>query len=175
MRLRNFEIGVKKIQPDAKLPTRAYKTDSGADLYFHHIEGEGFGEEIKPFESKLLNTGIAIEIPEPNFFDVLSEDNDKLIYDRELEIIWELQIRSKSGLANKQKLFVLNSPGTIDNSYTGEIKVILYNAGTEKQVIFHGQKIAQVVLCPIFNASFKEINYIDKTDRSDKGFGSTGV
>lgn len=162
-------INVKKLDKNAKLPFRKYSKDSGADLYFNHPEGDGFSETIEPFESKLLNTGICLQLPKPSYADLTIS---QLIVKK--EIVWELQIRSKSGLASKENLFVLNSPGTVDNNYTGEIKVILYNAGNKTQHIFHHDKIAQAVLCPIVIPNFKEVDELENTDRSEKGFGSTG-
>jgi dUTP pyrophosphatase len=90
----------------------------------------------------------------------------------------EIQIRSKSGLALKQGLMVLNSPGTVDQNYTGEIQVILFNTTKDRIKIQKGQKVAQAVLCPV--VAGKWVNLIEKVeltpkDREDKGFGSTGL
>jgi dUTP pyrophosphatase len=91
---------------------------------------------------------------------------------------YEIQVRSKSGLALKQGLMVLNSPGTVDQGYTGEIQVIMFNTTKEKIKIEKGQKIAQAVLAPV--VSGKWVNLVEKSeikskDREDKGFGSTGI
>jgi len=145
-----IDVKFKKSNVDAKTPEYAYPTDSGFDLYST--------EEclILPFDRKLVPTGIHIDIPEN----------------------YEVQIRSKSGLALKQGLMVLNSPGTIDQGYTGEIQVILFNTSKDKIKIEKGQKVAQAVLCPV--VAGKWINLVededlDSKDRSDNGFGSTGI
>lgn len=135
---------------DAVEPKYAYITDSGFDL--HSIEEiiiESFGRALVP-------TGLHLDIPEN----------------------YEIQIRSKSGLALKQGLMVLNSPGTVDQGYTGEIKVILFNTTKNTITIEKGQKIAQAVLCPVVCGKwleFQKVGNIEDKDRSDKGFGSTGL
>ena len=91
---------------------------------------------------------------------------------------YEIQVRSKSGLALNQGLFVLNSPGTVDSGYLGEIQVILFNTTTEKVKIEKGQKIAQAVLCPVVNGKWvnlRQISNLGSKDRNDNGFGSTGL
>lgn len=144
----NFAYSVSS--EDSVEPKYAYETDSGFDL--HSIKEV----EINPFDRFLIPTGLHLDIPEN----------------------YEVQIRSKSGLALKQGLMVLNSPGTIDQGYTGEIKVILFNTTNQKVKINKGQKIAQAVLSPVVSGKwvnlFKTENIEDK-DRSDKGFGSTGI
>ncbi len=87
---------------------------------------------------------------------------------------FELQIRPRSGLAAKQSLTVLNSPGTIDSDYRGEIKVILHNAGTVSQFVEVGDRICQAVLSRVPQAVFSVVDELDETDRGDGGFGSTG-
>jgi len=145
-----MDIKYSRSHPDAVKPEYAYPTDSGFDLY--SIE-ELY---IEPFDRTLVSTGIHIDIPEN----------------------YEIQIRSKSGLALKQGLMVLNSPGTVDQGYTGEIKVILFNTTKGTIKIEKGQKIAQAVLCPVVCGKWlkmKEVSNITDKDRSDKGFGSTGI
>ena len=88
---------------------------------------------------------------------------------------FEIQIRSRSGLAAKSQISVLNSPGTIDADYRGELKVILINLGNKTFVVERGTRIAQMVLCPIVKAEFKEVDNLDDTIRGDSGFGSTGL
>jgi dUTP pyrophosphatase len=91
---------------------------------------------------------------------------------------YEIQVRSKSGLALNQGLFVLNSPGTVDSGYLGEIQVILFNTTTEKVKIEKGQKIAQAVLCPVVSGKWvnlTQISNLGSKDRNDNGFGSTGL
>ena len=140
-------LQVKKLHEDAKLPQYANQWgDSGADVFA--IDNY----ELQPGERKLIKTGIAI---------VLQDG-------------FECQVRSKSGLALKRGLFVLNSPGTVDNGYRGEIGVILCNLSKEVQVIEKGDKVAQIVVVPVGQAAIVEVKEIDSTSRGEGGFGSTG-
>jgi len=128
----------------------AYPSDSGFDLYA--------SEEVHllPFGRALVPTGIKINIPEN----------------------YEIQVRSKSGLAINRGLMVLNSPGTVDQGYTGEIKVIIFNASDLAQTIERGTKIAQAVLSMCVAGKYVElvkVNEINSKDRNENGFGSTGV
>lgn len=135
---------------DSVDPVYAYPTDSGFDL--HSTEEI----EIDPFGRALIPTGLIIDIPEH----------------------YEIQVRSKSGLALKQGLMVLNSPGTVDQGYTGEIKVILFNTNNHKITVNKGQKIAQAVFAPVVCGKWIQWNKIVKIedkDRSSNGFGSTGI
>ena len=133
-----------------KVITPKYKTDgsSGVDL-------SAFLEKkvvIKPNSSELIPTGLQVAIPE------------------ELEI----QIRPRSGLAAKESIGVLNSPGTIDSDYRGELKIILFNHGKEDFIINNGDRIAQMVLVPIVKMEFEEVDSLPNTVRGLGGFGSTG-
>lgn len=144
------KMNIKLIHKDSILPKFAYDTDSGVDLYSvdEHI--------IPPMGRSLIPTGIVIDVPENH----------------------EIQIRSKSGLALNQGLFVLNSPGTVDQGYTGEIKVILFNTNNEEFKITKGMKVAQAVLCPVVCGKWIDIikvSEVEVKDRNDKGFGSTGL
>jgi dUTP pyrophosphatase len=139
-----------KSHKDSKDPSYAYKTDSGFDLYT--VEEVNF----KPFERKLVPTGLSFDIPEG----------------------YEIQVRTKSGLAINQGLMVLNSPGTVDQGYTGEVKVILMNMNNYNVTVDKGQKIAQAVLCPVVSGKWVklvEVKKLEDKDRSDNGFGSTGI
>lgn len=139
-----------RIDGEAISPTYAYPSDSGMDLFSTHEE------EIQPLERKLIGTGLKFNIPQN----------------------YEIQIRSKSGLALKQGLMVLNSPGTVDQGYLGEIKVILFNTSNQVVKIQKGQKIAQAVLTPVVSGKWvtlKEVTSLEEKDRSDNGFGSTGI
>jgi dUTP pyrophosphatase len=143
-------LGVELIHPDAKFPTYAYKSDSGFDL--HSV----VDCIIPPSGRALIPTGIKLSIPDD----------------------CEVQVRPKSGLAINHGLTVLNTPGTVDSGYNGEIKVIVLNAGGEAIIINKGMKIAQAVLCPVFTGKYVRLNQLDKiddTDRGDNGFGSTGI
>ena len=133
-----------------KVITPKYKTDgsSGVDL-------SAFLEKkvvIKPNSSELIPTGLQVAIPE------------------ELEI----QIRPRSGLAAKERIGVLNSPGTIDSDYRGELKIILFNHGNKDFIINNGDRIAQMVLVPILKMEFEEVDSLPDTVRGQGGFGSTG-
>ena len=143
-----MQLQIKRLSLTAIIPQYAHPTDSGLDL---HYSGN---QVILPADSKrILETGISIQLPPGT----------------------EAQIRSRSGLAAKQGLVVLNSPGTIDEGYTGEIKVILYNTGSEHVTINPGDKIAQMVICPVLRPWILEVDELEVTARGDKGFGSTGV
>ena len=138
----------KRLNPKAQIPK--YKTDgsSGMDLM-------AFTERpinIRPQESALIPTGITIAIPEDT----------------------EIQIRQRSGLAAKSNISVLNTPGTIDSDYRGEIKIILFNHGKEELIINNNDRVAQMILMPIIKAELKEVEDLPKTLRGSGGFGSTG-
>jgi len=137
-------------ESENKNPEYAYESDSGFDLR----STEDIW--IQANDRKLISTGLRFDIPEG----------------------YELQVRSKSGLALKQGLMVLNSPGTVDNGYQGEVKVIMFNTTNERIKIEKGQKIAQAVLCPVMCGmwvNLVKVEEIGEKDRNDKGFGSTGL
>ena len=143
-----IEVQVKKLSSEVKIPK--YKTDgsSGVDL-------EAFIKKpliIQPRSSQIIPTGISISIP----------DN------------CEVQIRPRSGLAAKSSITVLNTPGTIDSDYRGEIKIILFNHSNEKFVVNNGDRIAQMVLMPVLKFRFNEVDELTDTIRGSGGFGSTG-
>ena len=142
------KILIKKLNSKVKLPS--YKTDgsSGMDLM-------AFIDKpitILPQKSELIPTGLSIAIP-----------NDT-----------EVQVRPRSGLAVKNNISVLNTPGTIDSDYRGEIKVILYNHGNKEFIVNNEDRIAQMVLVPIIKANFEEVENLPETIRGEGGFGSTG-
>ena len=139
----------KRLNQKAKLPSYKTAGSSGMDLMACIDEPI----TIKPNESKLIPTGIAIAIPEDT----------------------EVQIRPRSGLALKKSVTVLNTPGTIDSDYRGEIKVLLINLGAEPVTIDHGMRIAQMIFSPVLKATFQLTNKLDNTSRGDGGFGSTGL
>ena len=142
------KVLIKKLDSKVQLPK--YKTDgsSGMDL-MAFLESP---VNLKPQESELIPTGISIAIPEDT----------------------EVQIRPRSGLAAKSNISVLNTPGTIDSDYRGEIKIILFNHGKENFVINNNDRIAQMILMPILKAEFEEVENLPKTLRGSGGFGSTG-
>tara|TARA_Y100000996_G_scaffold327546_1_gene263612 strand:- start:16 stop:453 length:438 start_codon:yes stop_codon:yes gene_type:complete len=142
------KVLIKKLNSKVQLPK--YKTDgsSGMDL-MAFIEDS---IKIKPQKSALIPTGISIAIPEDT----------------------EVQIRPRSGLAAKYSISVLNTPGTIDSDYRGEIKIILFNHGKDEFIINNNDRIAQMILMPIIKAEFEEVEDLPKTLRGSGGFGSTG-
>ena len=143
-------LGYHKLNPDAVTPKYNYPSDSGFDL--HSVEDL----EIPPFGRILVPTGLSFDIKDG----------------------YEIQVRSKSGLAIKQGLMVLNSPGTVDNGYNGEIQVIVFNTNNHIVMIPKGMKVAQAVLCPVVNGKWVELvenSDVTEKDRGDNGFGSTGI
>lgn len=142
-----MKLKIKKLNQDAIIPNYAHITDSGMDLY--SIEDK----IIRPNETALIKTGLKIELP-PNT---------------------EAQIRPKSGIALKNSVTVLNTPGTIDEGYTGEIQVILINHGERLYKVNKGEKIAQLVVMPVIRVQVEEIEELQETSRGVGGFGSTGL
>jgi len=140
----------KKIHENAVSPKYNYETDSGFDLY-------SVDEHVVPaFGRVLVPTGLCFDIKDG----------------------YEIQVRSKSGLAINQGLMCLNSPGTVDNGYTGEVKVIIFNTNNYPVTITKGMKVAQAVFCPVVNGKWiepTEKKEIKSKDRNDKGFGSTNL
>ena len=143
------EVLIKRLSKNIELPKYETNGSSGMDLSAN-IEKQ---IKIEPGKTSMIPTGISVSIPK-NF---------------------EIQIRSRSGLAAKSQISVLNSPGTIDADYRGELKVILINLGNKTFVVEKGARIAQMVLCPIVKAKLKEVDSLDDTDRGAGGFGSTGL
>ena len=142
------EILIKKLHSDVKIPKYETEGSSGLDLEAY-IEKD---LRLLPGERKLVPTGVSVAMPN-NF---------------------EIQIRPRSGLAYKNGISVVNTPGTIDSDYRGEIKVLLINLGTEAVTIKKFQRIAQMVICPIIKANLKEVQELPETIRGAGGFGSTG-
>ena len=143
------EILIKRLSKNVILPKYETEGSSGLDLAAN-IDDQ---IEILPGKSKVIPTGLAIEIPK-NF---------------------EVQIRPRSGLAAKNQISVLNTPGTIDADYRGELKVILINLSDKVFVVKKGLRIAQMVLCPVIKATLKEVKELKSTDRGTGGLGSTGI
>ena len=142
------KVLIKKLSPEVQLPS--YKTlgASGMDL-MAFIKSS---VTVKPKTSFLIPTGLSI---------AFSKD-------------YEVQIRPRSGLAAKSNISVLNTPGTIDSDYRGEIKVILYNHGNNDFVVNNGDRIAQMILAPVVKMELEETNDLPETIRGESGFGSTG-
>ena len=143
-------IKVELTHENAVLPKYAYPSDSGFDL---HATEEVI---IGPFGRALVPTGLKVSFEEG----------------------YEIQVRPKSGLAIKQGLTVLNTPGTVDQGYTGEIQVIVFNTNNTTVTIPKGMKVGQAVLCPVVQGKFVMIETVEKVedkDRGNNGFGSTGI
>ena len=160
-----MKLKIKKLHEDAIIPTRSNPTDSGMDLYA--IE-DGI---ILPNRQEMVRTGIAIQLPKPLQTNVYPEE---LGVDFRQTLIWEAQIRPRSGLSAKHGITIVNSPGTVDNDYRGEIKVILRNTSTFDFSYKKGDRIAQMVICPVVAPQILEVDELDDTDRGVGGFGSTG-
>ena len=140
------KVKIKKIK-EVKTPSYAHKGDAGVDLY----AAEGY--LLKPMERKLVSTGIKIAIPDG----------------------YEAQVRPKSGLAIEHGISFVNSIGTIDSGYRGEIKIPCINLGNEEFEIEKGNKIAQMVFNKVEEVVFEEVDDLDETTRNEGGFGSTGL
>ena len=143
------EILIKRLSKDVSLPKYETEGSSGLDL------AANIDKQIKisPGKSQIIPTGLAVAIPK-NF---------------------EIQIRPRSGLAAKSQISVLNTPGTIDADYRGELKVILINLSDKVFVVEKGLRIAQMVLSPVIKAKLKEVTELENTERGSGGFGSTGI
>ena len=143
------EILIKRLSKDVALPKYETEGSSGLDL------AANIDKQVKilPGKSEIISTGLAVAIPK-NF---------------------EIQIRPRSGLAAKSQISVLNTPGTIDADYRGELKVILINLSDKVFVVEKGLRIAQMVLCPVVKATLKEVTELENTERGSGGFGSTGI
>ena len=142
------KILIKKTNKEVITPKYKTNGSSGVDLSAF-LDKEVI---IKPNSSELIPTGLQVAIPEE----------------------MEIQIRPRSGLAAKESIGVLNSPGTIDSDYRGELKIILFNHGNKDFIINNGDRIAQMVLVPILKMEFEEVDSLPDTIRSQGGFGSTG-
>ena len=143
-----IKVLIKKLDSSVELPS--YKTDGASGMDLMAFVKEPIN--LKPQTSCLVPTGISLAFP--------SE--------------YEIQIRPRSGLAAKNNISVLNTPGTIDSDYRGEIKVILFNHGNEDFLINDKDRIAQMILTPVIKMNFEETDNLPETVRGEGGFGSTG-
>jgi len=141
-----MELRIKRLTPDAVLPAYAHSGDAGLDLCANT------DMIMAPGTSALIPTGLAVALPEGT----------------------EAQVRPRSGLALKHGITVLNAPGTIDEGYRGEVRVILINHGPDPFEITHGMRIAQMVVQPVLRVDVVETDNLNATQRGDGGFGSTG-
>jgi len=142
------KILIKKFYKNIKLPIYKTAGSSGMDLVAY-IKNK---ITINPSKTAIIPTGIAMAIPKN----------------------YEIQIRPRSGLAANKSISVLNTPGTIDSDYRGEIKIILINLGKKSFVVKSGDRVAQMILCPVVKGKLKEVKNLPKTVRGKGGFGSTG-
>lgn len=142
------KILVKKFYKNIKLPVYKTSGSSGMDLVAYTKNKI----IINPSKTAIIPIGIAVAIPKN----------------------YEIQIRPRSGLAAKKGISVLNTPGTIDSDYRGEIKIILINLSKKSFVVKSGDRVAQMILCPVAKGKLQEVKNLPKTVRGKKGFGSTG-
>ena len=145
-----LDLGYVVLNTEVVKPKYNYESDSGFDLH------STTDLEIPPFGRILVPTGLSFDIKDG----------------------YEIQVRSKSGLAIKQGLMVLNSPGTVDNGFTGEVQVIVFNTNNYSVVIPKGMKVGQAVLCPVVNGKWVNLverESIKEKERGENGFGSTGI
>lgn len=142
-----YDIYFKTISPTAHVPTKAHEDDAGFDMYASE------SVLLRAHEFAAVPTGICIQLPPGT----------------------EAQVRPRSGLAMKNGVTVLNSPGTVDAGYRGELRVILINHSSVDFQITPGMRIAQMIIAPVYPARFLESDELDSSDRGSNGFGSSGV
>jgi len=140
-----------KLPHGADLPLPSYESDAAAGMDLRAAVTESI--VLQQGQRALVPTGLQMAIPHG----------------------YEAQVRPRSGLAYKQGITMLNSPGTIDSDYRGEVKVLAINHGSEPFTISHGDRIAQMVIAPVSQAVIIEVETLDKTERNEGGFGSTGI
>ena len=141
---------IKKLNPDAKIPTKGSEEAAGLDLYAC-FDREAI--EIMPHSSVMIDTGIAVAIPKGNFGGIYA----------------------RSGLACKRGLRPANCVGVIDSDYRGEVKVCLQNDSSDWQKIYNGERIAQLIIQPYTEVELTEVDELDDTERGEDGFGSSGT
>lgn len=141
-------IGIKLLSEGVRMPEKAHPSDSGFDLRANLAKPI----TLQPLQRTIVPTGVAFQLPR----------------------FVEGQVRSRSGLAAKHGVFVLNSPGTIDQNYRGEVGVILLNSSNEPFTVHPGDRIAQIVFAPVMDVTLAPVLDLDVTDRGDGGYGSTG-
>lgn len=146
-----MRLNIKKMNPNAILPTQGHLGDAGFDLYACDIPKGKI--EIAPHDAFMVGTGVAIAIPKG----------------------YAGLILPRSGVASKRGLRPANTPGCIDHGYTGEIKVCLRNDTEDWQTIENGERLAQLVVVPFLPLEFNEVDELEETERGDGGFGSTGI
>lgn len=147
------KIKITRLAHNADLPLPAYESQLAAGMDLRAAVPEDAPLVLRPMQREMIPTGLAIALP-PGF---------------------EGQVRPRSGLAAKAGITCLNSPGTVDADYRGEVKVILINLGEEDFTVRRGDRIAQLVIAPVIQAAWEEVGALDETARGAGGFGSTGT
>ena len=148
-----MNLPIKRLAHNSELPLPAYETADSAGMDLRAAVPEGEPLVIRPGDRHAVPTGLAMAIPRG----------------------FEGQVRPRSGLALKSGITCLNTPGTVDSDYRGEVKVILINLGAEDFTVRRGDRIAQMVIAPVIQASVAEVSDLDETGRGTGGFGSTGA
>jgi dUTP pyrophosphatase len=149
----DVDVAVRRLAHAGDLPLPAYASEGAAGLDLRAATPDGEAIEILPGERKVVPTGIAIALPQG----------------------YEAQVRPRSGLARRHGVTCLNSPGTVDRDYRGEIQVILINLGQQPFIIARGDRIAQLVVAPVARAAWALVEDLETTARGSAGFGSSGV
>ena len=149
----NVNVDIVRLDHAKDLPLPSYETPGAAGMDLRAANAEDAPIVIRPGSRALAPTGLQIAVP-PGY---------------------EAQVRPRSGLALRSGVTCLNSPGTIDSDYRGEVKVILANLGEENVVVRRGDRIAQLVICPVIQATWRETGSLEQTSRGGGGFGSTGA
>ncbi len=148
----SIRIRVQRLPHAEDLPLPAYETPGAAGMDLRAAVPEDAPMTLRPGSRAMVPTGLCIAVPQG----------------------YEAQVRPRSGLAARQGITCLNTPGTVDSDYRGEVKVILINLGEEDATIRRGERIAQMVICPVVQAVWAEAASLDETSRGAGGFGSTG-
>ena len=149
----SVQIRIQRLAHAEGLPLPAYETPGAAGMDLRAAVPDGAPLVIRPGAREMVPTGLCIAVPQG----------------------FEAQVRPRSGLAARQGVTCLNTPGTVDSDYRGEVKVILINLGEEDAVIRRGDRIAQMVICPVVQADWLQVETLDQTARGSGGFGSTGA
>jgi dUTP pyrophosphatase len=149
----NVTINVVKLPHGADLKLPKYETEQSAGMDLYAALGDGEAVTLGPLERAMIPTGLAMALPAG----------------------YEAQVRPRSGLAAKNGITVLNTPGTIDADYRGEVKVILVNLSNDPFTIERGMRIAQMIIAPVTQGVWNEVDALDETARGAGGFGSTGT
>ncbi len=148
----SLQVRIQRLAHSEGLPLPAYETPGAAGMDLRAAVPDEAPLVIRPGAREMVPTGLSIAVPEG----------------------YEAQVRPRSGLAARQGITCLNTPGTVDSDYRGEVKVILINLGEENVLIRRGDRIAQMVICPVVQADWLETDQLDQTARGAGGFGSTG-